>query len=211
MDRFTAVAKKMGTGVYTTPLVDACRRWGVVGDLAQAHFLAQMSVESKGFTDVLEDSNYRPERVVEMFGGRNGKNRTIAEARQTLAAGRDALFESIYGIPWGIKKLGNIKPGDGAKFPGRGLKQLTGRDNVHRYSIAQYGDLRVLDDPTMLERPFDAAMSAAWIFKTSKAYNAALADNVRLVTFRINGGYNALDRRQALTRQAKQEFAKLSP
>lgn len=210
MSKLTNVAKIMGAGVYATQLEDACRRWGVVGDVAQAHFLAQMSVESKGFTDLTEDSNYRPERVVEMFGGRNGKNRTVAEARQTLAQGREAFFESIYGIPWGIKKLGNIKPGDGGKYWGRGLKQLTGRDNYTRYSIAQYGDYRALDNPDMLLQPFDACMSAAWYFKTSKAYNAALGDNVKLCTLRVNGGYNALDRRHTLTQQAKREFAKLA-
>lgn len=209
MSNFTIVAKIMGAGVYATPLEDACRRWGITGELTHAHFLAQMSVESEGFTDLTEDYGYRPERLLELFGGRNGKNRTLEECRQTIAKGRDAIFESIYGRPWGVSKLGNIKPGDGAKFFGRGLKMITGRDNYTRYSIAQYGDYRVVDNPDMLLQPFDACMSAAWFFKTSKAWNAALADNTELVTLRVNGGRNAIDRRRKLTQQAKREFAKL--
>ena len=85
-----------------------------------------------------------------------------------------------------------------------GLKQLTGRDNVTRYSRAQYGDDRVVKNPKMLLQPFDAAMSAAWFFVNSKAYNAALADNVELVTRRVNGpAMMALKARELATGPAK--------
>lgn len=207
MNNFIKVARVMGGTVYAEEMDAACKRWGIHGDLAQAHFLGQISVESENFTDLTEDLNYRPSRLLEVFYGRNGL-RTIEQAAAICARGYNGVAEAIYGLPWG-RRIGNIYPGDGARFPGMGLKQLTGRDNVTRYSRAMYRDDRVVRNPTMLLEPYDAAMSAAWFFVTSKAYNAALADNVPLVTKRVNGGQMALDARKLATTRAKREFAKL--
>lgn len=200
---FMDAAVKMGAGIYVHPLAVAAARWGIREPLAQAHFLGQMAVESENFTDLTEDLNYRPARLLEVFPGRNGI-RTIQQASAVCARGYDGIAEALYGPPWGAKNLGNVNKGDGAKFPGMGLKQLTGRDNVTRYSYAQYGDDRVVKNPKMLLEPHDAAMSAAWFFVNSKAYNAALADNVELVTRRVNGpAMMALKARKLATAQAK--------
>lgn len=200
---FIDAANAMGAGQYASALNVAIGRWGIKEALAQAHFLGQMAVESENFTDLTEDLNYRPARLLAVFPGRNGI-RTIAQAQEVCSRGYDGIAEAIYGPPWGAKNLGNVNKGDGAKFPGMGLKQLTGRDNVTRYSMAQYKDDRVVRNPKMLLQPYDAAMSAAWFFVNSKAYNAALADNVELVTRRVNGpALMALAARKAATAQAK--------
>lgn len=97
----------------------------------------------------------------------------------------------------GRKDLGNTQPGDGNKFCGRGLIQVTGRDNYAKASMALFGDDRLLRKPDLLEQPEWAAKSAAW-FWTSRNLNL-LADGAQFtdLTKKINGGLNGVEDRKA--------------
>ena len=105
----------------------------------------------------------------------------------------------------GRADLGNIKPGDGRRYSGRGLIQTTGRANYRATSIGlkAFAD-NVPDfeaDPALLEQPAWAAMSAAWYWH-SRNLNA-LADvgtdeSFLTITRRINGGTNGLQDRRKL-------------
>lgn len=88
------------------------------------------------------------------------------------------------------KDLGNIHPGDGKFFKGRGLIQITGRSNYKSCSLALFNDLRLLDTPQLLEIPQYAVASACW-FWWSKGLNE-LADKGKFksITKKINGGLN---------------------
>ena len=88
----------------------------------------------------------------------------------------------------GRADLGNTEPGDGARFKGRGLIQITGRTNYANCGAALGMDL--LANPGLLEEPINAARSAGW-FWNEHGLNA-LADNgdARAITKRINGGLN---------------------
>lgn len=99
------------------------------------------------------------------------------------------------GTPIGIK-LGNTQTGDGPKFPGRGLIQVTGRANYQACSQALFGDARLLDNPELLESPQWAAMSAAWFWKKNSLNNLADASRFVDLTRKINGGVNGLEDRQ---------------
>jgi putative chitinase len=105
----------------------------------------------------------------------------------------------------GRKDLGNVKPGDGVKFKGHGLIQVTGRGNHARYSKWKYGDDRAVRDPLMLTRLPDAVDAAFWYWTVErpKLKALALADDVVGVTRAINGGTNGLDDRKAKLAQAK--------
>lgn len=102
----------------------------------------------------------------------------------------------------GRKDLGNTQPGDGAKFCGRGLIQVTGRSNYRACSQALFGDSRLLDQPELLEQPMWAAKSAAWYWSTRNLNALADADRFTELTRRINGGTNGLEDRKARYRLA---------
>lgn len=93
--------------------------------------------------------------------------------------------------------IGNTEPGDGPRFKGRGLIQITGRVNYTSCSLALYGDKTLLKTPELLEEVEPACRSAAW-FWYSHGLNA-LADSYQFerITRRINGGLNGQAERLA--------------
>ena len=98
--------------------------------------------------------------------------------------------------------LGNTQPGDGKRFKGRGLIQLTGRANYTRYSEATGFDY--LSQPQLLAKDPSAAADVAGWFWNEHGLNArADADDVTTISKTINGGYNGLDDRVAALRRAR--------
>ena len=96
----------------------------------------------------------------------------------------------------GRKDLGNTVKGDGRKFRGRGLIQLTGRANYAQAGRAL--DAPFLDDPDMIERFPYAADVSGWFWATHGLNEIADRDDVKAVTRRVNGGLNGLASRTAL-------------
>lgn len=94
------------------------------------------------------------------------------------------------------ERLGNTPEadGDGAKYAGRGLIQITGRFNYKQCSQALFGDDRLLDHPEILEQPQYAALSAAWYWKKNKLNS--LSNDILAQTQRINGGLNGIEDRK---------------
>ena len=187
----------MGAKMFSKPIEDACIRWGIVNGRDKARFIAQLHVESAGFNRVEENLRYSAKRLLEVFGKRNGL--TPAIAGRVAAAGPRAVANFIYGGEWGERNLGNTQPDDGWDFRGRGLIQLTGRDNYSTASIGCYGDDRLLADPDMLLLPEEAANVAAW-FWYHKHLNGI--EDIAVVTKKINGGHHALAQRRTQTARA---------
>lgn len=101
----------------------------------------------------------------------------------------------------GRKDLGNTHKGDGVKFKGRGLIQLTGRHNYTE--AAKYFDQPFVDEPVKVASfPWAASVSARW-WKANGCNQIADKDDVRAVTKRVNGGLNGLDSRIAALNKAK--------
>ena len=111
----------------------------------------------------------------------------------TKEIGGDSYFAKYNGRA----DLGNTQPGDGPRFAGRGLIQVTGRANYLKCSLALFGDDRLLATPSLLESPQWAAKSAAWFWKSKDLNALADADRFTDLTRRINGGVNGLDDRKA--------------
>lgn len=93
----------------------------------------------------------------------------------------------------GRKDLGNTSPGDGPKYKGRGLLQITGRANYLACGVALGLDL--IASPELLEQPQHACRSAAWFWKSHSLNQFADKDEFGALTKRINGGFNGLDDR----------------
>ena len=105
----------------------------------------------------------------------------------------------------GRKDLGNTEAGDGAKYRGRGLIQITGRAN---YMACGEGlGLDLIKQPELLEKPQHACMSAAWFWATKGLSTLADAGQFDKITQRINGGQNGAADRQALYARALKVLA----
>lgn len=97
--------------------------------------------------------------------------------------------------------LGNTLPGDGVKYKGRGLIQITGKRN---YALASLGlSLPLLEKPELLSQPEAAAESAGWFWMNSKLNSCCDKNDFKGLTKRINGGYNGLADREKLFERAK--------
>lgn len=101
----------------------------------------------------------------------------------------------------GRKDLGNTQKGDGVKFKGRGLIQLTGRSNYQKYK--QFCGYDVVAKPTLLSQPTGAVRSAMWFWQTHGLNELADADDFLTITKRINGGTNGLESRKEYLKRAK--------
>jgi len=95
----------------------------------------------------------------------------------------------------GRKDLGNTHPGDGVMFKGRGLIQITGRNNYLILSKDIFGDQRLIDHPELLEQPENAVLSACWFWEKNGLNKLADNDDIKSITKKINGGYNGLSDR----------------
>lgn len=125
------------------------------------------------------------------------------------SAGFRTLTEYADGSAYeGRTDLGNTQPGDGPRFKGRGVIQLTGRANYR-----QYGErlgLPLESNPQLAAEP-DTAFRVAGLYWLNQNLNAdADADDIEAITRAINGGTNGLDSRKTLVNRAKQAFSTIS-
>lgn len=177
------------------PHIDAAmKEFGITAPLDQAMFIAQMGHESGGYEKLVESLNYTADRLVPVFG----KHRITAQQAAALGrtatqpANQKAIANLVYGGEWGKKNLGNQVAGDGWKYRGRGLKQITGLSNYRKCGLALKLDL--VTQPELLEQDENAARSAAWFF-ANKGCMKYTGDLVR-VTQIVNGGQNGIDDRR---------------
>lgn len=104
--------------------------------------------------------------------------------------------------------LGNTEPGDGVRFKGRGLIQITGRANYRDCGVALGLDL--LSEPHLLEQPVAACRSAGWYWDSRGLNDLADKEMFRTITKRINGGYNGYSDRVKYYNRAKSILGGLS-
>lgn len=102
-------------------------------------------------------------------------------------------------------RLGNTleADGDGQRYRGRGLIQITGRSNYRQCSLGLFGDERLLSLPELLEQPQWAAESAAWFWELNGLNELADRDQFNSITRRINGGLNGLQDRLDIWARAR--------
>lgn len=187
--------------LFLAPLSAACARFDINTPARLGGFVAQCRVESADFTRLEESLAYRtPERLRQVFPTRVP---SLADAARMVAGGPQAIANRVY-----AGKIGNgdEASGDGWRFRGRGLKQLTGRAN---YSDAAAALARpYVQQPDLVASPEDACLTAAWFWHTVKGN--ALADSAQwaAITRAVNGpGMLQADLRQQYSEEGTRAFA----
>jgi putative chitinase len=162
---------------WAAVLPPACAAAEITTPQRLAAFLANALHETGGFARLVENMSYSAERLVRVWPSRFPD----ALAASPFARNPEALAERVYG-----GRMGNIGPGDGWRFRGRGLLQTTGRDNYARLAIATGRPIESL--PAWLETKPGAAESATRFWSWRGCNAPADAGDIEQVRRMINGG-----------------------
>jgi len=191
---------------WLQPLIETCVEFEINTEQRVAAFLAQTSHESGGYTMLTENLNYRAATLAACWPNRfavlGPNKKPKRDAKGALIPTKVALSiekkpELIANMVYS-SRMGNGPPqsGEGWKYRGRGLKQLTGKDNYKRCGDALNLDL--VNNPDLLLEPMPAARSAGWFWKVNNLSPLADASDIKGMTKKINGGFIGLEARQAL-------------
>ncbi|UVM23815.1 glycoside hydrolase family 19 protein [Pseudomonas wadenswilerensis] len=163
-------------GIFLPALNRAMARHKIDSPVRVAAFLAQIGHESGQLRNLVENLNYSAEALV-----RTWPSRFTATSAAVCARQPEKIANIVYS-----GRMGNTRPGDGWRYRGRGLIQLTGRSN---YVAAGAGlALPLADNPELLEQPEHAAMSAAWWWSTNGLNELADAGRFQDIGSVINTG-----------------------
>ena len=157
-----------------------------------AGFISQCAHESMDFNAMSENLNYREETLNKVFPRYFGPGKRNAAE---YARNPEKIANYVYMDEFRTSKLGNTQPGDGWRFRGRGLKQLTGRDNYTRF--AKDYDMTAEEAAVWVETKEGALASALWFWNTNNLNPIADTASVPALTKKINGGDIGLQDRQA--------------
>lgn len=174
-------------GSWVNALNNTCDKYQIDTPLRIAGFLSQVGYESGGLKLTVENLNYSAQALQAVFG------KYFTDDSQALAYARqpEKIANRVYANRMGN---GDEKSGDGFKYRGRGLIQLTGKDNYTAFSNASGVD--AVNHPELVEFPDAASLSAGWFWDTRHLNNYADAQDVLGMTKRVNGGTNGIGDRQ---------------
>ena len=164
--------------------------FGVVGVRPVAMFRSTIAHESGGFRRMEENLNYSANRLRMVWP----KRFPTLESAQDFAHQPEKLANKVY-----ANRIGNIDPGDGWRYRGRGLIQLTGKANYRACSVGIGLDL--IADPDLLLKQKPAARSAGWFWRVRGCQTLAELGDFEGVTKRINGGLIGMADREKLFNQ----------
>ena len=173
-------------------LCDILPKYGITSKRRVAHFLSQCAHESGGFKRLEENLNYSAKALRAVFGRYFGP----APKRDADEYHRkpEMIANYVYMDEFRKYKMGNVKEGDGWLFRGRGLKQLTGRENYTRFGASI--NMSAEEAAIYVATPKGAIESACWFWDNSNLNSIADTDDVVKMTKKINGGNIGLEDRQ---------------
>ena len=164
----------------------ACKAYSITSKLRLAAFLSQVGHESQNLSAVVENLNYSAQGLIRTWPKRFP---SLALA-QPYHRNPEKIANKVY-----ANRMQNSteQSGDGWRYRGRGLKQLTGKANYKMVSDALGTDF--IANPELLEHPVWASVSAAWFWNTNNCHSFADKGDIIGLTRRINGGLNGIDDR----------------
>jgi putative chitinase len=173
--------------MWAESLDETCERFAIDSPFRIAGFISNVAHESAGFKFVKENLNYSAASLMRVWSSRF----PTLEIAQRYAMNPEKIANRAYADRMGNRDEAS---GDGWKYIGRGLIQLTGKNNYVAYSLAC--DNEALQHPEIVEQPKYAAESAGWFWSVNRLNQLADAQDITGMCRRINGGLNGLDDRQ---------------
>ena len=175
-------------------LCELLPKYGITSERRVAHFLSQCAHESGGFRIMEENLNYSEKALNAVFGryfGAPPKRNAAEYARKP-----EKIANYVYMDEFRSKggQMGNVEEGDGWRFRGRGLKQLTGRNNYTNFGKSV--DMTAEEAAEYVATPAGAIESACWYWDSRNLNDIADSDDVKRMTKKINGGTIGLEDRQ---------------
>ncbi len=198
--------------LFVEPLRAACEAADINTKSRLTAFLAQAGVESNELLDLEEKLNYTSaERIVQIFRRRfDADGDRVADPEEIAAAAEyvrnpQALANAVYGNREGN---GDERSGDGWKYRGRGIFQITFKNNYRRCSIAICGDAdTLLLNPELLTDPDYACMSAAWYWGENHLNRWADIGDFETLTAQVNRAKLHLEERVVFWKRGLEALA----
>jgi len=169
---------------WLKPLIDTFIKYNISTIQRQASFIGQCQHESNNFRSLEENLHYSADGLMRTWSSRF-PSRDVAEQ---YAQNPEKIANKVY-----AGRMGNTEEGDGWAYHGRGLIQLTGRDNYKNCGDAL--GLALITNPELLAMPKGAALSAGWFWNKHGLNELADVKDFATMTKRINGGTLGLDDR----------------
>jgi len=169
---------KLGIGEeWLEPLNETFEKYEINTPKRQACFIGQTMHESGGYKFLKENLNYSAAALMRTWPSRFPDIDTAEKYERNP----EKIANKVYG-----GRMGNTEEGDGAKYIGRGLIQLTGKENYANCGLGLGVDL--LGNPDWLSNPKYAVMSAGWFWNKKNLNQYADTMDIETMTKRINGG-----------------------
>ena len=181
-------------GKWLEPLKETFEKYGINTEKRQAFFIGQCMHESGGFKLLEENLNYSAKALMATWPSRF----PTEEMANQYARNPEKIANKVYG-----GRMGNAdeSSGEGWLYRGRGIKQLTGKENYERCGSGLGVDL--VGNPDLLLEPKYATLSAGWFWNKHNLNDLADKGDIETMTKRINGGLLGLDARKAAIQKAE--------
>ena len=186
LDQFRQCVKNPHAAHWYDALQQLLPDYDINTPLRIAHFIAQTAHESGNYVFVQENLNYKAESLLKVFPK---YFKTLDEAR-AYEKRPEKIANKIYGNRMGN---GDEASGDGFRYCGRGLIQLTGKENYSWFAASL--EIPVEEASEYLETFEGAVQSACWFWEENKLNQWADKKDILTLTKRINGGTIGLDDR----------------
>jgi putative chitinase len=204
VEHIVAAGVKQATAEkWVDAVVAACQEFSIDTPQRIAGFLSQCAHESGGFERLQENLNYSadgmagiwPKRFAVMGPDKKPVKKDGKNQPNKFALALHRKPEMIANVVYS-NRMGNgpTESGEGWLYRGRGLKQLTGKDNHRACGAGLAVDL--VANPDLLLEPIYAARSAAWFWATNKCNAFADSEDIEGLTKRINGGLIGIEDRK---------------
>jgi putative chitinase len=183
---------------FLVPLRKVMEKYEINTPIRKAAFIAQIGHESGYFRYIRENLNYSKDGLLRVFPKYFNEDSAGAFARKP-----EMIASRVYANRMGN---GDFISGDGWKYRGRGLIQVTGKSNYE--SFARYIQKPLEETIRYLETYEGACESAGWFWKVNNCNAIADTGDIVALTRRINGGTNGLEDRRKLYLKAREVFSK---